>query len=482
MSKKTEKKDNLGFLGDAYQEQLVKYLIEDKSFFQTMESILDPNMFTDERYTRIVGFMKERYEKTETTMNYIELDITVRSRVTDPTNRDILCETIKHLRDDVKFIGIDMIVDQCEKFFKQQNLIKAINKAVDIVRVGDINRYEETISLFEKVLEVNTKKSNEFRVFDNFDEALEENYRVTMRTGAEEIDKALMGGIGKGELGAIIASSGTGKTSATTGFAAAAATEKCPSNDYKGWKVVHIFFEDDIVNVKRKYYGYLTGHEASTLSQPDVRPYVVDMLTNELSDERRMIQENIIGMREVDHELSASDIRTKIKHLVATGFKPDLIVIDYFECLKLEKPETSSDTEWTREGLTMRKLEAIAHEFNVGIWVPIQGNKDSVEAEFVNIAQGGGSFKKVQIAQIVMSFTKTKEQKERGDVMNVAINKFRAGAIVGGGYIRDIEFNNGTCRFGKSAGRVIQDIIDDSGAQYERDAYEAMSSESHKNN
>ena len=227
MAKRNETHDNLGFLGDAYQEQLAKYLIEDKAFFCNMEPILDPNMFTDERYTRIVGFMKERFERTETTMSYTELDIAVRSKVTDPNTRDILCATLKKLRDDVKYIGIDIIVDQCEKFFKQQNLIKAINKATDIVKCGDINRYDETILLFEKVLEVNTKKSNEFRVFDNFEDAFNEDYRITMRTGSEEIDKALMGGIAKGELGAIIASSGTGKTSATTGFAAAAATEKC---------------------------------------------------------------------------------------------------------------------------------------------------------------------------------------------------------------------------------------------------------------
>lgn len=473
MAKRNETHDNLGFLGDAYQEQLVKYLIEDKTFFCNMEPILDPNMFTDERYTRIVGFMKERFERTETTMSYTELDIAVRSKVTDPNTRDILCATLKKLRDDVKYIGIDIIVDQCEKFFKQQNLIKAINKATDIVKCGDINRYDETILLFEKVLEVNTKKSNEFRVFDNFEDAFNEDYRITMRTGSEEIDKALMGGIAKGELGAIIASSGTGKTSATTGFAAAAATEKCAANNYKGWKVLHIFFEDDIVNVKRKYFGYLTGYEASTLSRPDVRPYAVQMLNTTLLEERRMIQENIIGMREVNHELSASDIKMKIKHCIATGFKPDLIVIDYFECLKLEKPETSSDSEWTREGLTMRKLESIAHECDVGIWIPIQGSKDSVDAEFVNMAQGGGSFKKVQIAHIVMSFSKTPEQRERGDVMNVSINKFRAGAIVGGGRIRDIEFNNGTCRFGKSAGHIIEEIINDSGAKYDQAVQEA---------
>jgi len=66
---KTVKKDNLGFLGEQFQEQLVKYFIEDQTFFKSIECIVDQNMFTDERFSRIVGFMKDRYAQTETVPN-----------------------------------------------------------------------------------------------------------------------------------------------------------------------------------------------------------------------------------------------------------------------------------------------------------------------------------------------------------------------------------------------------------------------------
>lgn len=469
MAKNVVKKDNLGYLGDSYQEQLVKYFIEDKTFFKNIEPIVDQNMFTDERFCKIVGYMKDRYRLNETVPNYEDLELIARSKINDGNTLEIILATLKRLRDDVKFMALDLLTDQCEKFFKQQNLVKAINKAKDIVQLGDPNRYDETISLFEKVLEVNTKKDNGFRIFDNFDEAFSDSYRVTMTTGSNELDRRLMGGIAKGELGVIIAPSGVGKTSATTGFAAAAAIQKCRANNNKGWKVLHIFFEDDDVNIKRKYYAYLTGVESCNLSVPEYRDYAKNLLNGQLMEQRRMIQENIVAMHEIDHELSASDIKQKIKHMIATGFKPDLVIIDYFECLKLEKPETQSDTEWTREALTMRKLEAIAHEMEVGIWCPVQGTKESVDKDYISMAMAGGSFKKVQIAQIVMSFAKTPDQKAQ-NLMNVILNKFRAGAIVGGGRITDIEFNNGTCRFGLCRGDDVDIALD----EYDNDVEEVV--------
>lgn len=107
-----------------------------------------------------------------------------------------------------------------------------------------------------------------------------------------------------------------------------------------------------------------------------------------------MIKENVICMHPNSGEMSASELKNKLKQLIARGFKPDLVIVDYFECLKLERPETSADKEWTREGITMRKLESIAHEFDVALWVPVQGTKDSLGVEYVGLQQAGGSVKK----------------------------------------------------------------------------------------
>ena len=171
-----------------------------------------------------------------------------------------------------------------------------------------------------------------------------------------------------------------------------------------------------------------------------------------------MIQRNVVGYHAQNGEFSASDIKRFIQQHIAMGFKPDMVVVDYFECLKLEKPETSADSEWTREGLTMRKLESIAHEFNVALWVPVQGTKDSFNQQIVGLTQAGGSVKKVQIGHVIIAFARTEEMRLK-DQINIFINKFRPGRIKVNAFM-GVTFNNGTTKFDFSTCTDIDNALD----------------------
>ena len=248
----------------------------------------------------------------------------------------------------------------------------------------------------------------------------------------------------------------THNTSATTGFAASAAVHKCEDNNYKGYKVLHLHFEDTEVNIKRKYYAFLTGVDACDLSKPTIVDQVVDCINK--NEWKAMIQDNIIADRPANGELSPTDIRARIKQLIASGFKPDVLIIDYFECLKLERGASIEDNIFTREGITMRKLESIAHEFNIAIWCPVQGTKDSFNQQIVGMAQAGGSVKKVQIGHVVISFARTEQMKVENK-LNIFVNKLRAGAITKTAFY-NVTFNNGTTRFDFSTETEVDNAID----------------------
>ncbi len=449
-------KENLEYLGEDFQIELVKCFIEDQQFFINIENIIDQNYFTEDNLRRIVGFMKDRYALTECVASYKDLDTMIRAKVSD----SIGVERCLAMLDKIKTVetrGIDLIEGYSEKFFKQQNLTKALNKAYEIIKLGDADRYDDIEDIVKKALECNNKNELGFHVFDNMEDALKEDYRCTIPTGADLLDKAFYGGLGKGELGIIIAPSSVGKTSATTGFAATAAVTKTEDNNYMGYKVLHIFFEDEEVNIKRKYYAYLTDTDACELSLPNVRPLVIEKINQH--EWKDMIQRNVIGYHAQNGEFSPTDIKRFIQKHIAMGFKPDLVIIDYFECLKLEKAETSADSEWTREGLTMRKLESIAHEFNVAMWCPVQGTKDSFNQQIVGLTQAGGSVKKVQIGHVIISFARTEEMRLE-DKINIFINKFRPGRIKVNSFM-GVKFNNGTTKFDFSECNEVDNSLDD---------------------
>ncbi len=435
---------NLGYLGNEFQLKLVKCFIEDQKFFLSIVSIVDQNMFSDEFLRKIVKFMKDRYEFNETVPTYFEIETIIRSKISDAITVDMCLSTLNKVRS-IDLRGMDLVESTCEKFFKQQNLTKALNRSIEIIKRGNSDDYYEIEDIIKKALETNTKQDFGYNPMDGIEDALSEDYRNAIPTGFDRLDNALYGGLAKGELGVIISPSGVGKSSATTGFAAYAATYKCEANNFNGYKVLHLHFEDEDKNIKRKYYGFITGYDACDLSLPDIRPRVIDMLNNEKKEEGRMIKENVICIHPNSGEMSASEIKNKIKQLIARGFKPDLVIVDYFECLKLERPETSADKEWTREGITMRKLESIAHEFDVALWVPVQGTKDSLGVEYVGLQQAGGSVKKVQIGHVIITFARTPEMASE-NLLNLFIQKFRGGRIKDEKML-NVGFNNGTCRF-----------------------------------
>ena len=90
----------------------------------------------------------------------------------------------------------------------------------------------------------------------------------------------------------------------------------------------------------------------------------------------------------------------------------------------------------------MRKIENLAPELDIAIWVTTQGNRGSFSAELVSMDMAGGSIKKVQIAQVVLSITRTLDM-QRENRATISLLKHRGGSI--DAKLENIYFNNGTC-------------------------------------
>jgi hypothetical protein len=210
-------------------------------------------------------------------------------------------------------------------------------------------------------------------------------------------------------------------------------------NGGQGFKVLQIVFEDRIKQIQRKHFSRITQVEACNLSKEEYSQYVRDILSN--YEKKDVVQSNLRIIRIKSGEKSVDYIIDEIiKKHINNGFRPDLVIIDYFECIKLTGP--SSLSKWDKETLIMRKIEAAANEFNIAFWVPVQGNKDSINTELVTMDNGGGSIGKIQVAHIIMSITRSLEDIAE-NIATISILKNRAGSA--GIVIDGATFNNGTC-------------------------------------
>lgn len=436
MSQQEERK-NLGYLGEDFQFKLVHTFMGDKNFFKDLHNIVDQNMFTNPTLKIVVGVLKEYYETEEVIPSYSMMKIALNNKARNDIEREIYATVMDKIQE-TSSEGVDVIRDLAEKFFKQQNIIRTANEILRIAGNGDTNKYEKCVDLLTEALNQGTHEDLGCSVFDDLEETLSDDYRTPIPTGIGKIDEALEGGLGKGELGVIIGSSSFGKTSLTTSLAAHAATYKCEANNMEGFKVLQIVFEDRIKQIQRKHLGKITGIEAKDLSKGGVIECVKEQLQH--YEEKETLKKNLRIKRFPSGEITASYIRRFIGKLINSGFKPDMVIVDYFECL--EHQGDASDN-WTQEGKTMRKFEALAGDLDIALWIPVQGTRDSVNLELVTMDKAGGSFKKIQIAHIVMSIARTMEDIESNKA-TIAILKNRAGKA--GRVFNNVEFNNGTCR------------------------------------
>ena len=435
---KNAQTNKLGFLGEDFQYKLVHEFVEDKEFFKDLCDIIDQNLFTDPNLKTLVGVMKELYKKEQFAPGYDSIKIALANKAHNETEKEYYDAIVDKIHN-TSSEGSNFIRELAEKFFKQQNMIRVANEIIKIAGKGDIENYDKCVDILNKALIQGINEDIGYCVFDNENETLSEDYRVAIPTGIGKIDETLEGGLGKGELGCIIGSSSFGKTSLTTAMASYAATFKCPQNNNDGYKVLQIVFEDRVKQIQRKHMGRITGIEAKDLSKPGIIDKVKEQLAH--YEDREMLQKNLRIVRLPSGEKTADDIKRLIIKLRNIGFSPDLVIVDYFECLLCKGD--SSDDKWEKEGKTMRKFEAMAGELNIGIWIPVQGTKDSLNVEVVTMDKAGGSFKKIQIAHIVMSIARTVEDIEESKA-TIAILKNRAGKA--GKVFNNVEFNNGTCR------------------------------------
>jgi replicative DNA helicase len=233
----------------------------------------------------------------------------------------------------------------------------------------------------------------------------------------------LKGGLGVGELGVILAPTGTGKTTFLTKIANTAYNQ--------GKNVLQIFFEDNVTNILRKHYTIWTGIAPD--DQIERKEEVIELVKQKESESAGKIK----LLKMPSDSVTISEIKSKLRKLHSEGFSVDVLVIDYIDCISPEK--SNFGEEWKGEGNVMRSLEAMTSEFNLVIWTATQGNRESISSEVVTTDQMGGSIKKAQIGHVVVSIAKTLEQKEH-NLATITLLKSRIGRD--GVIFQNCKFNN----------------------------------------
>jgi len=412
---------NFGYLGFDFQQKLIKTIIEDKKYAERIIDIIESKFFENSSFKFIMENIKEFYDKFERVPDYVTLSQKILNENGNNSSCAIHLDTLEILKNSEH--NTDYVQETALNFCRQQNLKKVLKSVDKIIEGGEFEKYDEIENLIVNALQVGVDDNEPSDVFDNLEDALEKNYRHPIPTGIVGIDNLLKGGLGRGELAVVLAPTGVGKSTVLT---------KISNTAYNlDYNVLQIFFEDNLGDIKRKHYTIWTGIPSD--DQPDNKKEVIETVQSIKNKSKGRLK----LLKLASSEVTISQIKSIVRKNIADGFKIDLLVIDYVDCIQPEK--SNNGDEWKGEGSIMRRLDAMANEFDIAIWTATQGGRDSISSDVVNTDQMGGSIKKAQIAHVIVSIAKTLEQKEH-NLATIALLKSRIGKD--GIVFENCRFNN----------------------------------------
>ena len=402
------KEKNFGYLGNTFQIQLLNNIITYKEFASSIIDVLESKYFDNQYFKIIMQMIKEYHSKYEHAPTFNTLEQLSKSEITSEMSRKMVLDMIEQIKEAPEE-GHLFVQEKSLKFCKQQELQKAITQAQKIIDKGEFENYDHLEEMVRTALQVGEVDSGTTDVFHNLDEVLEDDFRHPIPMGIAGLDNLLNGGIAKGEIGVILAPTGTGKTTILS---------KIANNAFNlGYNVIQIFFEDNPKIIQRKHFTMWTGIDPDFLSER--REEVMDRV-NYIKE---TMKNKLILKKLPSDTLTMSQIKNQIRKIIAEGTKIDMVVLDYIDCVA---PEKHLGDEWKSEGSVIRGFEAMCHEMDLVGWLATQGNRSAISSQVVTTDQMGGSIKKAQVGHVIITIAKTLQQKEMG-LATMAVTKSRVG-------------------------------------------------------
>lgn len=442
-------KKNLDLFKPEFQYEAVKALIEETGVFAKMSKIIDQNSFSDVQLRAIVGILKDYFKKNGRVPDYVSLKVICGDKY--PKEYAEYATAIARLKS-ASSVGQDTIIESMTKFFKLKYLVKTANKILDGIETNedDEKLVKNATKAFEDMLALG--QENNVTVSFNKDaiiRACMAGDNEVIPTGIPELDERLCGGLGRGEIGLFVAPTGYGKTTAGTIFAHNAAKA--------GFKALQIFFEDKPDDMVRKHIAMEYERNINYFREMDEKVATVvadDMIANKAFES---LSDNLKLVRMSDGTTTVEDIESKIKSLInSDGFRPDLIIIDYFSSLKHSASPMKDKND--AEAYCMKKIiDRIAVGFNCAVWVLQQTNRTAVQQDSQNgMGNWQGSFQATQPASVWLELRRTAEQRKEYKA-DILFNKTRHSHTKED--LLDIKFDNGRMVLDcKTAGRYDEDL------------------------
>jgi replicative DNA helicase len=398
------------------QKEILATLLHDRYFLIQAIGLVDPNYFVADSYKFVCKLLFDFFHQynQQPQIEYLVEEIRCHVKDDQKKYRYIIDLREIDLIYEGNAVSRSYLLDKITEFAKQQAVRTAVYKICDLMKEGEKTNWPTVYDIFKQALIVapNTDMGLDyFNEIEDFLDYIQKQEESTERftSGFYPIDNCITGGgLSRGEIGAYVGLSGSGKSFALV--------QSAVQNIMAKKKVLYVSTEMDSYRLAQRFTSYFTF-----LSQEEVvlqanRQIVVEEVANRLSDitsdqndkNRLRIKQFPPGTANID------DLRAYIAQLKLRGFMPDLFILDYVGELK-DFPDTSV---WESRQRLVRDLRGLGVEENICILTALQPNRQGrkivQEGQVMDDAEIGDSYGQIRPLDACWSINQTREEVKAG--------------------------------------------------------------------
>ena len=394
--------------GKPFQENLCQLIFSNRAFADQMKEVLDIN-FLEFKYlqvfVKLVFNYKEKYARqpSDSIMaTILRTEVTNENELVVKQIRDFFARMSRTEVQDEAYIK-DVAVDFCKK----QVLKGAILKSVPLLKkssFGDIQK------LINDAMKLGNDNDDGYHYIKDFERRFEIKARDPVTTGWKIVDGLTKGGIGNGELGVVIATTGAGKSMALVHLGAQAVKA--------GKTVIHYTLELADTVVASRYDSCITGIPLQEIFNKK----------EEIYEEIKDISGKLIVKEYPTKSAGVETLRNHLDKLQQQEISVDMIIVDYGDLLR---SNSKNDEKRHQLESIYEELRGLAQENTCPVWTASQTNRSGLNAEVITMEAISEAFNKCFVADFIFSISRTIQHKNsNGGRVFIAKNRNGPDGIV----------------------------------------------------
>jgi len=377
--------------GPLFQVKVISLLLNNHKFLKNVYDILNPQDFSSQAHQWIVSQIVKYHSEYAVAPSMDILKIELKK-----LENEILQISIKEqLREAYSLADEKLEYEETEfiRFCKNQQLKKALLDSVELLKQGEYDSIRHQINT---ALKAGQDRNIGHEYIKEIEMRYGEDNRKIIPTPWEDINDLLQGGLGNGDLGIIFGNPGGGKSWTLVDIGAFAIK--------LGYNVLHFTLELGEIYVGRRYDANLTGIPVTKISKH--KDEVKDLF------ERDNIKGQLVIKEYSPKRASIQTLESNYQKCIDSGFKPDLVLIDYLDLLRPSNKRIVDRKESIDDVYIDAK--AMAKELDLPIWSVSQVNRSGAQDDIIEGDKAAGSYDKIMIGDFVASLSRKRKDKIEG--------------------------------------------------------------------